>query len=90
MEKKYSWLSISFILIGLSLAIIPFAPIQFPNFLVNWYSVLIGILLYLFGLILAIIAFTSREKGLLKYISLSSIVIGFIFVYLLFMILGSI
>lgn len=48
----------------------------------------IGFAIYLTGLTLGIIAFIKKEKGIIKYISLSSISLGVLFVVFLSYIFG--
>lgn len=69
---------------------IPFAPIHFPTFLTNWYVVIIGLLLFITGLVLAMRAFTLKEKELMKYLSLTFIILGVIFIYFLTSVVGSV
>lgn len=86
MERKFSVFSLIFVVIGIFVAYMVFPPINI-YFLGMW-GIPIGFIIYLIGLILGGIAFSKKEKGFLKYISIISILLGVIFVVFLYNIFG--
>jgi hypothetical protein len=89
LKNIYSKWSILLIIIGIVLTIIPFSPLNIKLF-TNWYALIVGIVIYFVGLILGIIAFAKKESGLLKFISVFSVILFIIGVIYAFNIVGQI
>ncbi|WP_277584339.1 hypothetical protein [Psychrobacillus antarcticus] len=83
MEKKYSKYSIILIVVGIFIAYMIFPPINITFGKWSMIAIPIGFAIYLTGITLGIIAFIKKEKGIIKYISLSSISLGVLFVVFL-------
>ncbi|MFJ7936021.1 hypothetical protein [Sporosarcina sp. NPDC096371] len=65
-----------------------FPPIN--NDILEYWGIFIGFCVYLTGIVLGIIAFFKKEKGLMKYISLLSISLGILLIAFLYAIVGKI
>jgi ABC-type dipeptide/oligopeptide/nickel transport system permease component len=73
--------------IGIILFFTPFTPL---NILQNWYCIISGVFIYFIGLVLGIIAFSKKESGLLKFISLFSVIFFFVCLIYFFSFMGQI
>ncbi|MFJ7973789.1 hypothetical protein [Psychrobacillus sp. NPDC096389] len=88
MENRYSKYSIILIVLGIFIAYMIFPPINITFGKWSMIAIPIGFAIYLTGIALGIIAFIKKEKGFMKYISLISISLGFLFVVFLSYIFG--
>ncbi len=87
MTKNYSSISFTLVIVGIFMSIMPFPPLNIEYFGL-WGAVFTGFIIYLVGVILGIIAIVKREKGFLKYISVSSILFGILFIAFLYAMIG--
>ncbi|MFD1205360.1 hypothetical protein ACFQ38_09625 [Sporosarcina contaminans] len=81
--------SLMLVVVGLFLSTVIFSPLNIP-FLMNWYTFFIGILLYIVGFSMGIVAIKNKEKGFLKYITVLSLVIFLIVIYFVFSLVGQV
>ena len=88
MERKFSKSSIMLVVIGIFIAYMAFPPINID--ILVWWGIFIGFGVYLTGMVLGIIAFFKKEKGLMKYISLLSISLGVLVIAFLYANVGKI
>lgn len=88
MGSKYSKYSIILIVVGIFIAYMIFPPINITFGKWSMIAIPIGFAIYLTGITLGIIAFIKKEKGFIKYLSLFSILLGFLFVVFLSYIFG--
>lgn len=87
---KYSKYSIILIVVGIFIAYMIFPPFNITFGKWSMIAIPIGFAIYLTGITLGIIAFIKKEKGVLKYISLLSLIFGVLYVAFLFAIVGSV
>ncbi|WP_342506795.1 hypothetical protein [Sporosarcina sp. FSL K6-2383] len=87
MKRNYSTISFTLVCIGIFITIMPFPPLNIEYFGL-WGIVFTGFMIYIIGVILGIIALLKKEKSFLKYISVSSILFGILFVMFFFAIIG--
>lgn len=90
MERKYSKYSIILIAVGIFIAYMIFPPINITFGKWSMIAIPIGFGIYLTGLVLGIIAFLKKEKGVMKYFSLLSLSLGVLFIAFLYAIVGKI
>ncbi|WP_114746369.1 hypothetical protein [Falsibacillus pallidus] len=79
MNKRFSTLSSILILIGIlvTLAKFYYGSSSWEGF---FGVISIGIAIFIFGVIFGVMAFAKKEKGVLKYISVFSVIIAVFFV----------
>ena len=88
MERKYSKYSVILIVVGIFIAYMIFPPFNLTFGKWSLIAIPIGFAIYLTGLALGITAFIKKEEGFIKYISLTSISVGVLFVVFLSYIFG--
>ena len=82
--KSYNLWSLLLVLIGGFVAYMIFPPINFPP--LGEYSlwcIPIGIAIYIIGLVCAFVSLSKREKGWLKYLSMSTLLLFVMYFILL-------
>ncbi|WP_211654920.1 hypothetical protein [Planococcus alpniumensis] len=83
MNGKYSKYSLFLVIIGIFIAYMIFPPLNITFGKWSMIAIPIGFAIYITGVILGLIAFIKKEKGIIKYISLLSISLGILYVFFL-------
>ncbi|MDE0582543.1 hypothetical protein ON064_05740 [Planococcus sp. A6] len=83
MNEKYSKYSLFLVVIGIFIAYMIFPPLNITFGKWSMIAIPIGFAIYITGVILGLIAFIKKEKGIIKYISLLSISLGILYVFFL-------
>jgi hypothetical protein len=89
MKKGYNLWSFIMVVIGLFLMIEPFTSLNLI-LITNWYGFIVGCVIYIIGLITGIVAFKRKERGFLKYLSMTSFLLAVGWICYMFSFIGTV